>query len=120
MDTQTITPSQRQRWIARTINTIAASQGLTQQRDLAQAVGWTESKLSRKLHQESRFSLEDVDYVAARLGVETGDLLDGWGGRVPVPDDVVPVRRVAADRAERPITLQYGAACHTTALRAVA
>ena len=58
METQTVTPQQRQQWIARTVNTIAASHGLHQQRDIAQALGWTESKLSRKLHQDSRFSLE--------------------------------------------------------------
>ena len=124
MSTQVLTQTQRQRWIARTINTIAASQGIYQQRDLARVIGWTETKLSRKLHQEVRFSLEDVDHVAARLDVDTAELLNGWNSRVPIPDDevVVPLRGLTDTGSDTPApdTGRYATSARVTTLRAVA
>ena len=77
------------------------------QKRLAQMLGMSQAAVSDRQRGHTPWSLAELDQVADLFEVTVADLLRSSNVR-PFPG------RVASNDAERPITLQYGAACHIT------
>ena len=101
----TLKPSDE--WIGATVKGVAGLKAIPLKR-VAMALGMKPPALSNKLHGRSTWSAVEVARAADVLGVEVGELYDGYGGQVPFP------RGLDQTRDDRPDTGGHVAARHTT------
>lgn len=59
-----------------TLHRLMAAHG-EEQKDLARAIGGTQSLISKKLRGEVRITFEDLDRMASHYGITPADLISG-------------------------------------------
>lgn len=101
----TLKPSDE--WIGATVKGVAGLKGIPLKR-VAMALGMKPPALSNKLHGRSTWSAVEVARAAEVLGVEVGELYDGYGGQVPFSGSVDQTRD------DQNITGDHEPARHTT------
>ena len=71
--------TQLQAVVTRNIRVLMAVRGIETQKDLAAQLGWIETKLTKSLRGDRKWSLEDLPVLAEVLGVESADLIRDLG-----------------------------------------
>lgn len=69
--------SEAQRNITRNVRILMATRDMTTQRDLVNALGWPQAKVTKTLNGDRRWSVEDLYEVAQVFGIPAGTLLGG-------------------------------------------
>ena len=85
------------------VKVLMAVQRIEAQKDLAARLGWGESKLTKSLRGDRKWSLEDLPELAEVFGVQPSDLI----GDVTQLVNVAHPRRTGTDGVTARVTSEY-------------
>lgn len=100
-----MTATHLQAVVTRNIRVLMAVRGIETQKDLAAQLGWFETKLTKSLRGDRKWSLEDLPELAHVLGVQPSDMLSDVSHLV----NVVAPARTGTDSVTGGVTRRYAA-----------
>jgi hypothetical protein len=100
-----MTDTHLQAVVSRNIRVLMAVRGIETQKDLAAQLGWFETKLTKSLRGDRKWSLEDLSALATAFGVQPADLIDDVSRVV----NVAAPARTGTDSVTGGVTRRYAA-----------